>query len=1488
MYCNKKNNIKKYSKKLLICYLAVLTGCTNSIPDSSSKNLSSNIEKQGFEKNHENKYNLPSLDIPEKKEEVKIKKNNIFESSYNNTQEQTSINSRDKKIGNAVDLQTMAMGIANSEVTESVKNWFATRHATAELSIGTGESGIRTGSFDLLVPLVDSEKDLFFTQVGARRSNRFTEDYRNTINLGLGYRHTIDKWMLGVNSFYDRDTTAGNERLGLGLEAWTDYLKLAGNSYIRLSDWRQSKAVEDYQERPANGWDLRAEAYLPQYPQLGGKLMYEQYYGDEVGLFGSSSRQKDPSATTVGISYTPIPLVSLGTDYRQGQNGLSETSVKLGINFQFGVPLKKQLSADELRASRLLSNARYNLVSRNNEIVLDFKKNETGTITLPVQLKGASNEIVSFPVNITGELRNVTWTGTASSYARTYGGSATASLTMPIYNDKGINNYTLQAIASDKYGKLVSSNVMQIGVESLKIAVESSAKTALANGVDEIVFTAIITKQTGEIVSNSDVKWDIQGNATVVQQDNKTDESGRSRLKINSKTANTIVITVSEISGIKVNNIVTFLPVSIDSTARVASIIATPNNITADGVSTSTLVATVQDENNKPVKSGEKIDWTTTIGELSSASTETDENGKATVTIKSLTLGTAKIKASAIKGSFSTNVVFNAIPQVLGSLNISSSSETIQADNISQTVFKVIAKDTNNKLIKNLEINWSKNINDVKISNLKSITNENGEATTTITSGITSGDLIVTANALTTSVNKTIKLVAPPVKQTLVELTSGSETMVADGLSNNTFIVVFKDSDNLPIQNLEVNWTTTGVGATLSTTKSVTDSSGKASVVITSGTTAGNLTVTATSTKGSANKVISLSQAPVKTVTFKMLSNFENIVADGKSQSVFTITAIDSDNNPVSNLKVNWSKNFADGVLSNEQSLTNSSGQASVTFTSGLNVGDLVITATTANGNVNKTITLVSPPVTVITIELSSNNETIIADGISQAIFTATVKDSNGNLVNNQTINWSKNLSDVNLSADKSTTNSIGQATVTAKSGLTSGDLVITATTDNISQTKTIKLTSVPVSNPTLTLTALSPIIFADEVSTSTLVATFKDGAGNPIANSEVDWSATVGAIEHPKTLTDSNGQSTNRIRSVKAATTSVITATTGGISQNVSVEFEFATAKVTSFDAQPQSIKADGIETTTLTATVKNLDGSVARAGIPVNFSQGVDKFNNLSSNRSLTDSSGKASVTFSGTVSLKATISAGVDSEGSIVNTVVDLTPIYNYSATIDIPSPASIKNDGIDSTNLVAHVKNEDGTPAANIRLNWATEDGNLSSNSTTTDSNGRSTVRFTSTKIGSAFILAIPIGANTSKAGFTNVAVVKDVIPISTSISILTSNSYLVSDSYTDPGSGTVYPVRGGVIAARVTQQDGPVTIPVVNKRVTFECIDGSKCLSQTDGSSLLPATTVTTDSSGIAYVQFGPSVNDNNSILFKASYADDASVSPDEKVLNVSL
>ena len=103
-----------------------------------------------------------------------------------------------------------------------------------------------------------------------------------------------------------------HQRLGVGAELGWDYLRLSANGYYRLSDWMSSSRYRDYDERVANGFDLRATGYLPAYPQLGANLVYEQYYGQHVGLFGDDEddRQKDPYAVTVGLSYTPIPLVT--------------------------------------------------------------------------------------------------------------------------------------------------------------------------------------------------------------------------------------------------------------------------------------------------------------------------------------------------------------------------------------------------------------------------------------------------------------------------------------------------------------------------------------------------------------------------------------------------------------------------------------------------------------------------------------------------------------------------------------------------------------------------------------------------------------------------------------------------------------------------------------------------------------------------------------------------------------------------------------------------------------------------------------------------------------------------------------------------------------------------------------------------------------------------------------------------------------------------
>lgn len=112
--------------------------------------------------------------------------------------------------------------------------------------------------------------------------------------------------MSGINFFFDHDLSRYHSRAGIGAEYWRDYLKLSSNGYLRLTNWRSAPELDnDYEARPANGWDVRAEGWLPAWPYLGGKLVYEQYYGDEVALFDKDDRQSNPHAITAGLNYTP-------------------------------------------------------------------------------------------------------------------------------------------------------------------------------------------------------------------------------------------------------------------------------------------------------------------------------------------------------------------------------------------------------------------------------------------------------------------------------------------------------------------------------------------------------------------------------------------------------------------------------------------------------------------------------------------------------------------------------------------------------------------------------------------------------------------------------------------------------------------------------------------------------------------------------------------------------------------------------------------------------------------------------------------------------------------------------------------------------------------------------------------------------------------------------------------------------------------------------
>jgi adhesin/invasin len=360
---------------------------------------------------------------------------------------------------------SQARSQAGATSSAAVLQWLS-QFGTARVQLGMDDRfSLGESAADVLIPLYDNQKSMLFTQVGGRR-----KDQRLTLNAGVGVRLFSDRWMYGVNTFLDNDFTGYNRRISLGAEVWTDYLKLSANTYFGITDWHQSRDFDDYDERPADGFDITANAYLPMLPQLGTKVKYEQYQGDGVALIDQETRQKNPNALTLGLHYTPIPLVTLSKDYRKSGNNDS-LQVNVQFTYIFGMPWERHISSAMVGAKRTLAGSRLELVERNNNIVLDYRKQELVKLTLPELIHGPAASLLPLNAAVVAKhgLKHIEWQ-TSPEFSAAGGQVVVPSpevyqVKLPTRQASGTNQYEVTAVAWDRKGNASKPVHMSIVVD---------------------------------------------------------------------------------------------------------------------------------------------------------------------------------------------------------------------------------------------------------------------------------------------------------------------------------------------------------------------------------------------------------------------------------------------------------------------------------------------------------------------------------------------------------------------------------------------------------------------------------------------------------------------------------------------------------------------------------------------------------------------------------------------------------------------------------------------------------------------------------------------------------------------------------------------------------------------------------------------------------------------------------------------------------------
>ncbi|MEW9717528.1 Ig-like domain-containing protein [Escherichia coli] len=258
--------------------------------------------------------------------------------------------------------------------------------------------------------------------------------------------------------------------------------------------------------------------------QLGGKLVYEQYYGDEVALFGKDERQNDPHAITAGLSYTPVPLISFSAEQRQGKQGENDTRIGMELTLQPGHSLQKQLDPAEVAARRSLVGSRYDLVDRNNNIVLEYRKKELVRLTLTDPLKGKPGEVKSLVSSLQTKYALKGYDIEAASL-QSAGGKVAVSgkdiqVTIPPYRFTAMpetdNTYPIAVTAEDSKGNFSRREESMVVVEKPTLSLTDSTLSVdqqilLADGKSTSTLTYTARDSSGKPIPGMTLKTQAKG-----------------------------------------------------------------------------------------------------------------------------------------------------------------------------------------------------------------------------------------------------------------------------------------------------------------------------------------------------------------------------------------------------------------------------------------------------------------------------------------------------------------------------------------------------------------------------------------------------------------------------------------------------------------------------------------------------------------------------------------------------------------------------------------------------------------------------------------------------------------------------------------------------------------------------------------------------------------------------------------------------------------
>ena len=1365
---------------------------------------------------------------------------------------------------NSEQAANMARGWASSQASGAMTDWLS-RFGTARITLGVDEDfSLKNSQFDFLHPWYETPDNLFFSQHTLHRT-----DERTQINNGLGWRHFTPTWMSGINFFFDHDLSRYHSRAGIGAEYWRDYLKLSSNGYLRLTNWRSAPELDnDYEARPANGWDVRAEGWLPAWPYLGGKLVYEQYYGDEVALFDKDDRQSNPHAITAGLNYTPFPLMTFSAEQRQGKQGENDTRFAVDFTWQPGSAMQKQLDPNEVAARRSLAGSRYDLVDRNNNIVLEYRKKELVRLTLTDPVTGKSGEVKSLVSSLQTKYAlkgyNVEATALEAAGGKVVTTGKDILVTLPGYRFTSTpetdNTWPIEVTAEDVKGNLSNREQSMVVVQAPTLSqkdssVSLSTQTLNADSHSTATLTFIAHDAAGNPVVGLVLSTRHEGVQDITLSEWKDNGDGSYTQILTTGAMSGTLTLMPQLNGVDAAKAPAVVNIISISSSRTHSSIKIDKDRYLSGNPIEVTVE-LRDENDKPVKEQkQQLNNAVSIDNVKpGVTTDWKETAdgvyKATYTAYTRGSGlTAKLLMQNWNEDLHTaGFIIDANPQSAKIATLSASNNGVLAnENAANTVSVNVADEGSNPINDhtvtfavlsgsatcfNNQNTAKTDVNGLATFDLKSSKQEDNTVEVTLENGVKQTLIVSFVGDSSTA---------------QVDLQKSKNEVVADGNDSATMTATVRDAKGNLLNDVKVTFNVNSAAAKLSQTE-VNSHDGIATATLTS-LKNGDYRVTASVSSGSqANQqVIFIGDQSTAALTLSVPSG--DITVTNTAPLHMTATLQDKNGNPLKDKEITFSvpndvaSRFS--ISNSGKGMTDSNGTAIASLTGTL-AGTHMITARLANSNVSDTqpMTFVADKDRAVVVLQTSKAE-IIGNGVDETTLTATVKEPSNHPVAGITVNFTM-PQDVaaNFTLENNgiaITQANGEAHVTLK-GKKAGTHTVTATLGNNNTSDSQPVTFVADKTSAQVVLQMSKDeITGNGVDNATLTATVKDQFDNEVNNLPVTFSSASSGLTLTPGVSNTNESGIAQATLAGVAfgeQTVTASLANNGASDNKTVHFigDTAAAKIIELTPVPDSIIAGTPQNSSgsvITATVVDNNGFPVK-GVTVNFTSRTNSAEMTNGGQAVTNEQGKATVTYTNTRSSiesgarPDTVEASLENGSSTLSTSINVNADASTAHLTLLQALFDTVSAG-DTTNLYIEVKDNygNGVPQQEVTLRVSPSEGVTPSNNAiyTTNHDGNFYTSFTATKAGVYQVTATLENGDSMQQTVTYVPNVANA-----EITLAASKDPVIADNNDlTTLTATVADTEGNAIA----NTEVTFTLPE-DVKANFTLSDGGKAITDAEG------------------------------------------------------